>query len=351
MRSFIDLERTLGSQPLELGSLLARIDTGRGREQLFHDQRPELLERLAQHARIESITASNAIEGVLVDPERAETIALGAPRFRNRSEEDFAGYRDAIDGIIRRDSREPLTVPLILHWHRQLFHHSGRRGGQLKSDQNFIVSYESGRREVIFTPPDENESAYLLQELVVRYEERQAEGAAHPLVLLAALVLDFLAIHPVADGNGRIARLLTTHELLAQGYGVARYVSIEQRIFASKNTYYDRLYRAQRNWHTAAHDPWPWITYLVRIISDAYDDFEARVSGTDAGPANKQQRVREHVLDHAPSEFRRRDIERALPEVSPATVRLALNELRDEGRIEAVGGGPRARWRRVSPSA
>jgi len=50
-------------------------------------------------------------------------------------------------------------------------------------------------------------------------------------VLLGAFVLDFLAIHPVADGNGRLARLLTTHELLRNGYGVARYVSVEQRIY------------------------------------------------------------------------------------------------------------------------
>jgi len=29
--------------------------------------------------------------------------------------------------------------------------------------------------------------------------------------------------------------------------------SIEQRIFESKNTYYDRLYQSQRDWHQANH--------------------------------------------------------------------------------------------------
>jgi len=33
--------------------------------------------------------------------------------------------------------------------------------------------------------------------------------------------------------------------------------------------------------------------------------------------------------------------------VSPATIRLVLNELREQGRIAVDGGGPGARWRRL----
>ena len=91
MRSFVDLDRTFDGQPRELGALLARIDTGRGQERLFKDQMPELLRRLSEKARIASITASNAIEGVVVDEDRAERIAEGAPRFRSRNEKEFAG--------------------------------------------------------------------------------------------------------------------------------------------------------------------------------------------------------------------------------------------------------------------
>jgi hypothetical protein len=91
MRSFIDLDRTFGDQPRELGALLARIDTARGREQLFENQLPELSRSLAEHARVASITASNAIEGIVVSAERAERIAAGSQRYRNRNEREFAG--------------------------------------------------------------------------------------------------------------------------------------------------------------------------------------------------------------------------------------------------------------------
>lgn len=347
MRSFIDLDRTFAGQPRELGAVLARIDTGKGRERLFEDQVPELLNQLSEHARIASITASNAIEGVVVGDDRAERIAQGSSRYLNRNEREFAGYRDAIDMLMRLDAYEPLSVPYVLHLHRLLFHHTGGNGGHLKTDENLIVSYESGSREVVFEPPPPEETEFLLTELLVRYEDAKREAKTHPLVLIGALILDFLAIHPVADGNGRLARLLTTHELLTQGYRVARYVSIEQRVLESKNTYYASLYESQRNWREGKHDVWPWIAYLSGVLASAYDDFEERVAAAGTQVGSKQDRVREHILHQAPEQFRRREIERALPGISLATIRLVLNELRDAGEIKPEGSGPGARWRRL----
>ena len=68
MNSFIDIERTFTGQPPKLGVILARIDVGRGREELYRDQLPELLRSLASQTRVDSISASSAIEGVVVDP-------------------------------------------------------------------------------------------------------------------------------------------------------------------------------------------------------------------------------------------------------------------------------------------
>jgi Fic family protein len=347
MRSFVNLDKTFAGQPRELGAILGRIDTGKGQERLFENQVPELLRQLAEHARIASITASNAIEGVTVDSDRAERIAEGLGRYRNRNEREFAGYRDATDMLMRLDSYEPLSVPFVLHLHLLLFAHTDGNGGHLKTDENLIVSYESGRKEVVFTPPSPEETEFLLTELLVRYGDAKREGGTHPLVLIGALVLDFLAIHPVADGNGRLARLLTTYELLAQGYKVARYVSIEKRILESKSSYYATLYESQRNWHEGEHDVWPWITYLSRILASAYDDFEQRVASAGDQTGSKQDRVRDHILRQASEQFRRRDIERALPGISLATIRLVLNELRDSGKIKPEGSGPGARWRRL----
>lgn len=347
MRSFVDLDRTFSNQPRELGSVLAEVDTGKGRERLFDDQLPQLLGQLAEHARIASITASNAIEGVVVDSERAEHIAEGARRYRNRNEREFAGYRDATDMLMRLDSYEPLSIPFVLHLHRLLFAHTDGNGGHLKTDQNLIVSHESGRRETVFTPPPPEETEFLLGELLARYEAAKREGRTHPVVLVGALILDFLAIHPVADGNGRLARLLTMYELLAQGYGVVRYVSIEQRVFESKNSYYANLYESQRRWHESEHGVWPWISYLADILAGAYESFEQRIAAAGEMTGSKQDRIRSYILEQAPAVFRRRDVERAMPGISVATIRLVLNELRDRGEIKPQGSGPGARWHKL----
>ena len=355
MRSFVDLDRTLGQQPVRLGARLARLDVGRGREELYRHQLPELLRALAHETRVASITASSAIEGVTVDPGRVERLAREGTeprRFRNRNEREFAGCRDAVDGIMRAATLEPISVPYILHLHRQLFRYTASGGGRLKTEQNLIASYEHGHREILFTPPSPKETELLLPELVDRYRAAVDAQAGHPVVLIGAFVLDFLAIHPVADGNGRLARLLTTHALLEQGYGVTRYASVEQRIFETKNAYYAALRESQKRWHDGTHDVWPWIEYLVVTLGAAHDDFEARVAARrNLSGLSKQERVREYVLHHAPEVFRLRDVRAALPGVSDPTFRLVLSEMRAEGLVqidETTGGhGRQAAWRRV----
>ncbi len=353
MRSFANLERTFGSQPLRLGVRLARIDVGRGREGTYLDQLPQLLDALAETTRVESITASSAIEGVVVEAGRIAglvTEGAGPRRFRNRNEREFAGYRDAMDEISRATDGEALSVPYVLHLHRLLFGHTDGGGGRLKTEQNLIVSYERGHREVLFTPPSPMETEFLLPELFDRYQQAVADQTAHPILLIGALVLDFLAIHPVADGNGRLARLITTHALLQRGYSVSRYVSIEQRMFETKDAYYDAIYASQRRWHEGDHDVWPWISYLVDVIAAGYDDFEARVAARrNLVAGSKQDQVRTYILDHAPAEFRFRDIRAALPGISDPTIKRVLADLRLDRAIELIderASGRLSAWRR-----
>lgn len=351
MRSFTDINRQLAGVPPELVTVLANVEYGRGREELFGTQAPQVLERLAARTRFDSITASSAIEDVVVDDDRAlellrERATAGRSSFRDRSEAEFAGYRDATDYLLAKRP-EPLGVPLVLHVHRLLMRHADDPlAGRLKTSDNLIGDRTpDGRVTVVFKPlPAGPETERQLAELVARYEQALTAGRLPRALLVCALALDFLAIHPFQDGNGRVARLLTTGELLRHGYGVARYVSIEQRIFETKHAYYAALRASQAGWHEAAHDLWPWTGYLLRILEDAYDDFARRVAaGIELVGATKEEQARNYILTQAPRSFRLAQIADALPDISHATIRNALDGLKADGLLD-VGRGRAATW-------
>ena len=61
---------------------------------------------------------------------------------------------------------------------------------------------------------------------------RLTGGEFHPLLVAAAYLLEFLAIRPFADGNGRVGRLLTNLLLLRCGHAYLPYGSIDAAIHA-----------------------------------------------------------------------------------------------------------------------
>jgi Fic family protein len=155
-------------------------------------------------------------------------------------------------------------------------------------------------------------------------------------------VLDFLCIHPFADGNGRVGRLTTLLLLYHHGYAVGRYISLERIIEDSKESYYETLERSSRGWHDGEHDVHPWLNYFWGAQQRASREFEERVGGV-AGKMNKTDIVRAAILRRV-GPFTSADVEHDCPGVSHELVRLVLRQLRDGGTIRLQGKGRGARW-------
>ncbi len=348
MRSFEGGVPLLASVPADVSRALAYADVGRGLEGLHRAQLPGLLEQLALRARVQSVKASSALEGVVVaDDQRADRIIAGAAsRLRGRSEQELAGYREALDYVWQDDWR-PLNVGLVLHLHRLLYSHTATPGGDFKTEDNLVVDRSpDGRQTVRFHPVWARLTPGATEELVARYTHERRLDRHHPLLLVGLAVLDLLVIHPFEDGNGRVARVLTNALLAEVGYGVARYVSLEQLIAESADDYYATLLASTHRWHESAHDPWPWLRYVVGLLSRAYALFEQRAASAGTG-GGKRERVKRYVLDQAPQRFRIADVRLALPGISDGTIRNALDDLRTEGRVKVDGPGRGASWTRV----
>ena len=146
-----------------------------------------------------------------------------------------------------------------------------------------------------------------MDELHAAFLRTRDAGEHHPLLVIGCYVLDFLAIHPFSDGNGRMARLLTLLLLYQSGYDVGRYVSLERLVNDAKVGYYCRC-RPQ------ASDGTTTSTHLA----------VARIRPRD--PPRRVPRVRGS---------------RGLVEPSDSLIGKVLARLRDEGVIEPLGTGGR----------
>ncbi|MEO7059509.1 MAG: Fic family protein [Lapillicoccus sp.] len=328
---------------------LRDIDRGQGSEGLYLNQVPDLLTELVNRARVASITASSAMEGVVVkNRSRAAAIIANKPiELRTRSEQELAGYRAALDYLFAEDWR-PLNVGLLLHLHRLLFAKTRSTGGTFKASDNLVVDRSpDGVQTVRFTPVPAARTEHYAADLIDRYVDAVKANQHHPVLLIGLFVLDLLVIHPFDDGNGRVTRALTNALLGEAGYGIGRYVSLEQLIAESADDYYQALLDSTHDWNDHANDPWPWLAYFSQLLARGYARFAECVTADRSG-GTKAERVREHVLSHGASVFAIADVRAALPGISDPTIRLVLNELKDEGLLKPQGTGRSAVWLRVT---
>ena len=78
----------------------------------------------------------------------------------------------------------------------------------------------------------------------------------------------------------------------------------------------------------------------------AYREFEER-AGNQRPKRGAKSDLIEYTLRDATSPFGIADIERLCPSVSRDMIRKIMNRWREEGRLEILGRGRDARWRRL----
>jgi Fic family protein len=184
-----------------------------------------------------------------------------------------------------------------------------------------------------------------MSELFLAYRDGIDQGRITPLLAMAALVLDFLCIHPFRDGNGRVSRLLWLLALYHHGFSVGRYISIERVVEQTKEDYYETLQRSSAGWHEGQHDIQPWLAYTLSTMRSAYREFEERAERARPRRGTKTELV-EAALEHVSGSFGIADIERQCPSVGRDLIRRVMNRWRDEGRLVMLTRGRDARWQK-----
>ena len=194
------------------------------KKHLLNSMTAEQKEEFIKRERITFITESNAIEGSILTYSVTEKIVEQDEHFKrlkrteiitgiNREEQEAINLNDCLaqyDNYLKK--RAPITNEIILHLHYILL--------------NKISDYE--KYQGIYRPvqvyitgslhefPIPQEVPGMMKQLIDWYSENQS--FIHPVELAAKFHTKFTTIHPFADGNGRMARLLMNYILQSKEF-------------------------------------------------------------------------------------------------------------------------------------
>jgi Fic family protein len=332
-------------RPSHVASLRV-IGEYKGKQEIYTHQSPEALETLRKLATIESVESSNRLEGITAERLRIEGMVLRSAKPKGKSEQEIAGYRDALALVHEHWDTLEFSLDTIQRLHRMVLRYLPESGGAWKKLDNLIIERAPDGRELIrFRPTPANGTPEAMSSLVERYGDLVHLGV-DPLITIPLAIFDFLCIHPFNDGNGRLARLLTLLLLYKSWFVVGRYISLERIFEETKETYYEALEQSSIGWHTGEHDILPWLTYFWGVLIRAYTEFEARVGTVTTGYGSKTEQIK-LAIDRRTGPFAISEIERECPDISRDMIRHVLRKMRDEGTLKSTGVGRGAKWVKV----
>lgn len=332
--------------------LVAEIDEFKGRWEALKNLSPDRLNALRKVATVESVGSSTRIEGAKLSDIQVETLLsnIKIEKFETRDEQEVAGYAEAMDLIFQAYADMPITENHIRQLHQVLLRHSTkdeRHRGEYKKLDNHVVAIDADGNEigVIFETATPFETPRQMEELVHWARKAIDEESMHPLLIVAVFTVQFLAIHPFQDGNGRLSRVLTTLMLLRAGYAYVPFASLESVIEANKDIYYKSLRRTQTTLKDDKPDWTPWLGFFLRSMKTQKDKLLVRL--VKAQPDNDDTDLTELSVQilklfETNERLTLSKIE-GLTGANRNTIKVRLRDLVNVGRISKHGKA-RATW-------
>ncbi|MDR3210641.1 MAG: Fic family protein [Planctomycetota bacterium] len=333
-----------GMLPAGMVNLIGAITELRVRGAERRGDYPDVFTRLESIAKVQSVHGSNAIEGIVTSESRINAIVIQNAAPLNHAEEEIAGYSAALNMIHTGFDALDIRERDILRLHEVMLSFAPQGGGRYKESDNTIMEVSAaGRRSVRFSPTPASETGETMEQLVLAYMDSRDNPSINRLLLIPCFILDFLCIHPFADGNGRMSRLLSLLLLYKNGFDAGKYISFEAQINASKALYYQALKDSSANWHTANNDYFAFMSNFLVTLLKCYKELDTHFAAIQSGKVSKKQRIEATVL-HSLLPISKREICYILPDVSPTTVESVLAQMLGKGVIEKIGSARNTKY-------
>ena len=191
-------------------NLLSQID---GKKQLLDTLRPFTqgeLERLNEEFVTEYTYNSNAIEGNTLTLRETDMVLRGLTIDKKPLSHhlEAIGHKEAFDYVVSLvQQNEPLTERIIKEIHYLVLADKKEDRGVYR---RIPVSIMGAAHEPV--------QPYLIQPKMEKLLSDYSNDEAHIVSRLARFHIEFEAIHPFIDGNGRTGRLLVNLELMKAGF-------------------------------------------------------------------------------------------------------------------------------------
>lgn len=328
---------------------IAELDEFKGAWVALGQLAPERLSRLRRVATIASIGSSTRIEGARLSDRDVDRLLsnIEITAFSSRDEEEVASYAAAIAIVNESYSAIDLSENHIQQLHRDLLQYVAkdeRHRGKYKTLDNHVEAFgpDGENLGVVFKTTTPFETPTRMKELVTWTRAALARGDLHPLLVIGVFIVVLLAIHPFQDGNGRLARVLTTLLLLRAGYNYVPYASLESAIEQTKENYYRTLRQTQNTLDSENPDWQPWLTYFLDALCSQKRGLERKLQWEGALQSLPALSVR--ILEIARSHGRVTVAEAArITETNRNTVKDHLRSLYEDRHLQRHGAG-RGTW-------
>lgn len=205
--------------------------------------------------------------------------------------------------------------------------------GRYKTKLNRVID-RNGR--TIYAPPAPDRAKPLTQELLSWINGSEA-AKHHPVIVNGVAHHRLVSIHPFADGNGRIARLLGLWLLYARGFDTRHLFALDEFYEADRQRYYDKIQQAR----DLDDDLSLWLEYTAEGVVETLKRTRDRIASlqvTAKAPRMRLTRRQEDVLRFLRDKGRARapDIEAAFG-LTRARVGQIVKPLVDAGIIAREG--------------
>ncbi len=333
-------------------SKIAKSDEFKGWWKGTSTLNPQALGRLKRSIVVTSTGASTRIEGSHLSDKEVEKLLKGlrVSKLKDRDSQEVAGYAEVLQTVFDSYKDIPFTEGMILQFHSQLLKYSEkdkRQRGRYKSAPNKVVAFDrAGGETVLFNPTEPHLTPSEMRALIEWTRAQLKSGEFHPVFVIANFIVEFLAIHPFHDGNGRLSRILTNLMLLQAGYTYMPYASLEKIIEDHKTEYYIALRTAQKDGKSPNAAMARWIHFFIDVMVRQIEVLKGFLESapTDSLLSSNQQRAL--ALFERVDEISTKLVADRL-KIPAVTAKQILNRLLELKLIQRLGVGRTTRYRRI----